>query len=128
MKAQGGGRFPSTMPYVVSGFVLCLILQVIFWLQLAPYKPRLLTMPFIFAYSQKAIMDLLVYEPAWFVTMALWLLVYVALGFFLWLLLDRRDHPIAHRWRRAVLGWIVIEVCLVLLARFLLARGRINIE
>jgi hypothetical protein len=85
-------------------------------------------LPFIFAYSQKAIIDLLVYEPPWFVTMALWLLIYVVLGLLLWLLLDRHDLPTARRWRRAAAGWIAIETCAALIARYLLARGVINIE
>jgi hypothetical protein len=116
------------MPYVVAGIALCLGLQLIFWLQLSPYRPRLLILPFIFAYSQKAIVDLLVYEPPWFVTMTLWLLVYVALGLLLWLLIDRHDLSTARRWRRAAAGWIAVEACAALLARYLLARGTINIE
>jgi hypothetical protein len=116
------------MPYVALGVVLCLGVQIIFWLQLVAYRPRVLTLPFIFAYSQKAMVDLIVYEPPWFLTAALWLIGYVLLGLLLWLLLDRRDITSAGRWRRAAVGWFSIQGCVAVLAWLLLTWGTIRIE
>jgi drug/metabolite transporter (DMT)-like permease len=119
--------FMSPVPYLVVGGTTCLLAQSLFWLQLVGRGP--LIWPFIWGYSQSAMIELVTGAHGRLPNAALWGLLYLALAFLLWLVLERR--PGSRRpspWRRAFAGWLLLQVGIVSLAFILYFTGVLKLE
>ena len=120
----------SWLPYLVVGLSLCALLETVFYLELGAGGAFLL--PFIWAYSQSALVELLLPSagpPTWALQGITWFLFYVALSFALWVLVGRSSsHLRAIAWRRALLGWFAVELVLAIIAAGALYAGIIEME
>jgi hypothetical protein len=83
--------------------------------------------PFLVAYSQKAMLDL-VLDGAPLFQASLWALAYAAIGFLLWALSSRISPPRGSAWRTVLLGWLGAEMALVFLAWALGHAGVLRME
>ena len=106
----------SWLPYLAIGVTVCTFLEMIFFLEIV--GSGVWSWPFIWAYSQYATLEILVPgngRPSWVVRGATWFLLYVGLSFGLWSVIGRSTTAAPRtRWRRALLGWVVLELVLVL--------------
>lgn len=114
--------------YLGAGQGICLALQAVFGAQIGTFEHPVLSAPFLLAYSQKAMIDLLVYEAPWPIRAAIWLLAYAAIGAILWRIAAAAVPARAGRWATVFLAWASAELVLALLGFALLSRGIIQME
>ncbi len=87
--------------YVLIGLAFCLLAQVLFWFQLG--GEGLLLIPFLWAYSQESMLELITHTDNANVQIAAWILSYLVLGVVLWLCLDGSAKFTRHAlWKRAL--------------------------
>jgi len=115
---------------LVLGVVLCGLLETIFFCELGSDGPLLL--PFIWAYSQFALVELLVPSagpPTWVLQGVAWFAAYLSLSGGLWALIGRSTSLVGARaWRRAPLGWVALEFLLAIVAAAAYYAGIIEME
>lgn len=117
----------SLKPYLLVGLSLCLLVQLVFWLQIG--GGPLPMGPFFWAYSQVAILALIVKGSSRVVYAILWGLAYLGVALGLWLTLERGGRQaVRAAWLRAVVGWVAVEIAVTLFAWLLLERGILEIE
>lgn len=117
----------SLLRYVIVGLIFCLVAQTIYWLQLGSWRPAFLSWPFLWAYSQRAMIDILAEGAPWALLAGVWVGGYLLLALILCLTISGRSHT-STSWRMAFLSWVAVEVALVLLGWILLSRGVIKME
>jgi hypothetical protein len=119
--------FGSPVPYLVVGGTTCLLAQSLFWLQLVGRGP--LVWPFIWGYSQSAMIELVIGPHGRLPNAAMWGMLYLALAFLLWLSLGRKPGSGRQsQWRRAFVGWLLLQVGIVSLAFILYFAGVLKLE
>ncbi len=114
--------------YVLVGFSLCALLQLVFWGQIGRFGVPLADWPFLLAYSQKAMLDLVVFAAPGSIRIALWFLAYLAIAVVIWLLFAKVTPNRAGRWNTVVFAWIGTEVALGVLGLALLKSGVLQME
>jgi hypothetical protein len=119
-------RNSSLTPYLVVGFSICFLAQLIFWLRLGDVG--LAEWPFVWAYSQAATLESVIGRMNRLVYGLVWCAEYLALAVLLWLVLERWRPEHRRAWWRSVWGWLSVELFLGALAWTLLARGIIQME
>jgi hypothetical protein len=114
--------------YVVVGLLLCAVLQLVFWRQVGYFGVPGADWPFLAAYSQKAILDLMVFDSPGPLRIALWFLAYLAMAWLAWLVVSRITPNRSGRWGTVVLAWIGIQVILRALGFILFRSGVLRME
>ncbi len=115
-KADGG-----LGPYLVVG--LCWLCFTIATLSVR-VPTRLWSPVFDWAFAQAVLTEQLIPNVTRYQTYAMWLAAYVVIGIAAWVALERRRQPPrTHRWRRAIIAWLVIEVSYWAVLAVLVAKG-----
>lgn len=114
--------------YVTVGVALCALVQSAYWLQLGSFRIPIADWPFLMGYSQKAMIDLLIYEASPLLQGFLWLLGYGVLSVALWAIFSRGSRKTGATWRAAVLAWTGAELALALVAWRLALAGKLTME
>jgi len=118
----------TLLKYLATGAAFCVLLQVIFRLQIGSFRAPVAGWPFLLAYSQKAMLDLVVYDAPWPIQAGLWLLAYALIALLLWFASRRGAWNKAGHWGLVLLAWVSVEVALGLLGWALLAAGVLTME
>ena len=126
VREREGLRSSGLGPYVVVGLALCLFLEAVFWLRLG--GAGLLAWPFLWGYSQVAMLQGLLKDLPRSIYGLLWSVSYLAIAIVLWTVLERPRHAQEGIWRRALLGWVGVQVLISILAWVLASRGIVVIE
>lgn len=114
----------SFVPYLIAGLAICFCVQLIYWFQIWAFKP-----PFLWAYSQNAMVDLLIPGAHWLLQAAIWTAGYLVIAALLWLSLElRRPKTRRVAWGRALIGWVVAQAFLVGAAWVLYMRDILVME
>jgi hypothetical protein len=117
----------SLRRYLAVGLSLCVLVQIVFRLQVGSFRSPF-AWPFLLGYSQKAMLDLIIYDAPWPLQAGMWLLVYALIGFLLWIGLSRALPSQAARWGVVFAAWAGAEVVLGLMAWALLRGGMVTME
>jgi hypothetical protein len=113
---------------MLTGVALCACTQLVYWLQLGTTRPRILFVPFFAAYSQAALLDLIIYDPPVYLRVATWLFAYVVVAVLLWVVLDARRETAPAPWLRIILSWLVVVAAVTVLTLTLLSHGIVQME
>lgn len=114
--------------YVVVGFALCAVLQLIFVGQIGRFGVPLADWPFLLAYSQKAMLDLVVFDAPAPIRIAVWFVAYLAIALLLWKLVAILSPSRAGHWKVVILAWAAFEIVLAALGWGLLGAGLLRME
>jgi len=113
-------------PYLVVGLSICFLGQLIAWFGLG--GTGLLVWPFVWTYSQTALIELVLHAGSRTSYGFFWAVCYVAISMVLWLLFELRRNEHRGVWRRSLMGWLLAEVALGVLAWVLYSQGVIRME
>lgn len=124
-KSDTRGAF-SLLPYLSIGLAVCLLAQLVFWFRLGDVG--MLVWPFVWAYSQAAMLEVMLDGAARGIYGLVWAVGYLVLSVLLWLAFEhsRIDHR--RIWLRSLLAWFSAEVALALLAWLLFTQDVIRME
>jgi hypothetical protein len=114
------------LPYLVVGLSICSFAQLVAWLGLG--GTGLLAYPFVWAYSQAALLERVLHAATRTTYGFFWAVCYVTLSILLWLLFESRRTEHLGVWPRSLVGWFLAEVAVGVLAWVLYAQGVIQME
>lgn len=114
------------LPYFIVGLCFCLAAQGIFWMGLG--QPGVLAWPFIWAYSQVALIESATGDVGQTLFAVLWTVAYALMALLLWVGLERRRQENRGVWRRAVATWVALQLALGCLAYGLWLAGVVRME
>ena len=113
--------------YLLVGLLICFSAQVIYSFEIGSVSPQVAIWPFIWAYSQAAMVGVVAKGSSWRMQLMIWAGAYLALGIVLWMALEVwRSQPIRTSWRRPVVSWLLTQIALGVLAWGLLLGGVIK--
>ncbi len=111
----------SLGPYLIVG--LCWLCFTIATLSIRVPTP-LWSPVFDWAFAQAVLTEQLFPNLTRYLTYAIWLAAYLVIGVGAWFALERSRHGAReHRWRRAILAWLVIELFSWATLAVLVAKG-----
>jgi hypothetical protein len=103
-----------------------LVAQLVFWLRLGDVGT--LVWPFVWAYSQAAILRAAIGPAERSVYGIVWAVAYAGLSVLLWLALERSRAQHRGIWARSLGAWFSAQLIVTALAWILASRGAITME
>ena len=106
----------TLLPYLAVGLAWFAFLMIAF-------RVRMIEPVFLWVYAHGMIVETTFARQGFWTARALLLAAYLAAAIFAWFLIELGGRDPDHVWRRAVVGWIGIQVVFCAIAAFLLHTG-----